>query len=57
MDVKRALDWIIHKASQTYDDPFRPGQSDVRDYVLGRASVGKQIIKLMKIKPAAIERK
>lgn len=46
----RALDWIIHQASQTYDDPFRPNQPDVVNYVLGRASVGRQIVKLMKLK-------
>lgn len=54
VEVKRALDWIIYKAAQTYDDPFKPGQPDVRDYVLGRASVGKQIVKLMQLKPEVI---
>jgi len=47
---KRALDWIINQAAATYDEPFRPGQPDVRDYMLGRRSVGLAIVKLIKIK-------
>lgn len=47
--VKRALDWVIHTASATYDEPFLPGQEDVRNYMLGRRSVGLAIVKLMKI--------
>ena len=50
-EVKRALDWIIHKACSTYDDPFRPGEPDVRDYMLGRRSVGLAIIKQLVLKP------
>ena len=50
-DQIRALDWIIRNAASTYDEPFRPGQEDVRNYMLGRRSVGLAIIKLMKIKP------
>lgn len=50
LDVKRALDWIIHSAAQTYDDPFVLGQADASHYVMGRQSVGRQIIKLMKLK-------
>lgn len=46
---KRALDWIINKAAMTYDEPFVPGQSDVTSYLSGRMSVGRQIIKLIKI--------
>lgn len=54
-EVKRALDCIIHKLAQTYDEPFAPGQPDVVSYVLGRRSVGLQIVKLMKIKAETIE--
>ena len=50
-DQRRALDWIINVAAATYDEPFRPGQSDVVDYMLGRRSVGLAIVKLMKLKP------
>jgi hypothetical protein len=50
-EVKRALDWIVTVAAATYDEPFRPGQPDVRDYMLGRRSVGLAIVKLMQLKP------
>mgnify|MGYP001003667475 CR=1 FL=1 len=53
-EVKRALDWIINQACQTYDDPFAPGQPDVKDYVLGRRSVGLAIIKLSMLKPELV---
>lgn len=51
----RALDWIINTAAATYDEPFRPGHPDVRDYMLGRRSVGLAVVKLMKLKPEIIE--
>jgi hypothetical protein len=47
---KRALDWIITTASSTYDEPFRPDQGDVTNYMLGRRSVGLAIVKLLKLK-------
>lgn len=50
-EQKRALDWIVNTAAQTYDEPFVPGQEDVRAYVLGRRSVGLAIVKLIKLKP------
>jgi hypothetical protein len=53
-EVKRALDWIILHAAQTYDEPFSPGQPDVANYVMGRASVGRAIIKLSKLKPESV---
>jgi len=52
-DQQRALDWII-KAASTYDEPFRPGSSDVVNYMLGRRSVGLAIVKLIKLKPDVI---
>jgi len=52
-EQKQALDWIIHKAAQTYDEPFVPGQDDVRTYVLGRRSVGLAIVKLLRLKADA----
>ena len=51
---KIALDWIIRVAAATYDEPFRPGQPDVRDYMLGRRSVGLAIVKLLNLKPEII---
>lgn len=54
-EVKRALDWIIHKAAQTYDEPFEAGRPDVVAYILGRRSVGLAIVKLMTLKPEIFE--
>lgn len=52
-EVKRALDWIIHHAAQTYDNGFRPDDAHGRlaAFIDGRRSVGQQIVKLMKLKP------
>jgi hypothetical protein len=50
-EQKRALDWIVNTAAQTYEEPFVPGQEDVRAYVLGRRSVGLAVVKLIKLKP------
>lgn len=46
---KRAIDWIIRGACQTYDEQFVPDSARVTDFLLGRRSVGQQIIKLMNI--------
>lgn len=51
---KLALDWIINQAAGTYEEPYRPGGDDgARDtvFALGRAFVGRQIVKLINIKP------
>jgi hypothetical protein len=42
-----ALDWMIHKLCRTYDEPFRPGADGARetDYALGKAHVGRQLVK------------
>lgn len=51
--VKRALDWIVHQAAQTYDNGFRPDDPHGRlaAFIDGRRSVGQQIVKLMKLRP------
>lgn len=49
-EQKRALDWIINNAAATYDEPFRPGETDVMAYMLGRRSVGLAIVKMVKLK-------
>ena len=51
VEQKRALDWLINIAAATYDEPFRPGQQDAVNYMLGRRSVGLAIVKLLKLKP------
>lgn len=52
-DVKRALDWIIYKAAQTYELTFVPNDPSGRiaAFVDGRRSVGQQITKLLTLKP------
>lgn len=54
IEQRRALDWIIHKAAMTYDEPFDPDSARVTDYVLGRRSVGLAIVKLINLKPGLI---
>lgn len=56
---KKALDWILNRACATYDFAYRPGgQEGERDttIALGRAFVGQQIVKLMKIKIGLLRR-
>lgn len=48
-EQKRALQWIIEKAAMTYDEPFVPSEEAVRSYLMGRMSVGRQIVKLVKV--------
>lgn len=56
---KTALDWIINGAAATYDEPYRPGEAGRRDtdFALGRAFVGRQIVKLMRLNLAALPKK
>lgn len=50
---KAALDYIIVTLSGYTDEPFRPGANDREtNYALGRAYVGRQIVKLLKINTA-----
>jgi hypothetical protein len=51
---KRALRWVVNAAAMTYDEPFVPGQPDVSDYLAGRMSVGRQIVKLLKVSVRAL---
>ena len=51
---QRALRWIITSAAMTYDEPFVPGQADVTGYLAGRMSVGRQIVKLLKVSVRAL---
>lgn len=54
---RRALDWIIENASETYGESFRSdadgGERDT-SFALGRAFVGRQVVKLVKMSPALI---
>lgn len=55
-EIKRALDWIINQACQTYDQSFVADDTNGRigAFVEGRRSVGQQIIKLTRLKPENI---
>lgn len=53
---KRALKWIIEKAAMTYDEPFVPDNARVTDNLLGRRSVGLQIVKLLNLNPSVISK-
>jgi hypothetical protein len=57
-DVKRALDWIIHKAARTYDNGFVADDPHgrVAAFIDGAQSVGQQIVKLMKLKPEILKK-
>lgn len=57
-DVRRALDWIVHGAAQTYDNGFVANDPNGRigAFIQGRQSVGQQIVKLMKIKVEAFNK-
>lgn len=46
---RRAIDWVIRRACQTYDEQFVPDSPRVTDFLLGRRSVGQQIIKLINV--------
>jgi hypothetical protein len=51
---KRALSVIVEKLSMTYDEPFVPREPDTSAYLMGRMSVGRQIVKLLKVDLAAL---
>ncbi len=44
-----AMQWIVHKAARTYDEPFMPGQGDLTIHLMGRRNVGLQIMKLVNV--------
>ena len=54
---KRALDWIIVKAAQTYEIPFDLDSDRVSAFYAGRMFVGQQIVKLMKLNPELLRKK
>lgn len=52
---QRALKWIVENAAQTYDRSFVPGSADQTAFLEGRRDVGRQIVKLTKLKLGAIQ--
>lgn len=61
MDVKRALDCIVHKLAQTYENgamgAFAAGDTNVVWFIDGRRSVGQALSKIMALKLSAFVRK
>jgi hypothetical protein len=56
---QRALNFIINNIAAAYDEPYRPGAEEgSRDttFALGRAYVGRQIVKLLKLNLSALRR-
>lgn len=54
---RRALEWIINQAAETYGEPFRSdvdGGDRETSFALGRAFVGRQVVKLVKLSPEII---
>jgi hypothetical protein len=51
---KRALEVIVKQLAGTYEEPFVPREPDTSAYLMGRASVGKQIVKLLSVDLAAL---
>jgi len=53
---KRALEWIVNAAANTYDVEYR---TDGRDpaFCSGRRFVGLQIVKMLKLSLAALNRR
>lgn len=52
---KRALNWIIEQAAGAYEFQFYPTDRET-SFSLGRAFVGQQIVKLLKIDPTTLRR-
>lgn len=56
-EQKKAFEWIL-RATGINDEPYRPGGEDGRretDYALGKAHVGREIVKMVKINLARIK--
>lgn len=49
---QRAINFIVEKLCGTYDMPYRPGEDGRRDtdFACGMQWVGKQIVRLMKVR-------
>lgn len=54
---QRALKFIIEMIAGTYDMAYRPASARDTDFALGRAFVGQQIVKLLKVSIGAMSGK
>ena len=52
---KRALQWLIERASGTYEFHYYPSERDTA-FALGRAFVGQQVVKMLKLNLLALRR-
>jgi len=51
----RALKWLIERGAGTYDHHFYPSDRDTA-FALGRAFVGQQVVKLLKLSVGDLRR-
>jgi hypothetical protein len=52
---KRALRWVIEGAAGTYEEVMVPREPDTSAYLMGRRSVGLQIVKLLHVNVPAVK--
>jgi len=52
----RALKWLIEQAAGTYQFHFYPDSARATDFALGRAFVGQQIVKLLRLSVGDLRR-
>ncbi len=52
---KRALRWVIERAAGTYEAHFYP-EERFTTFALGRAFVGQQIVKMLRLNVSALRR-
>lgn len=52
---KRALAYIIEKLAGTYDMAYRPVSARDTDFALGKAFVGQQLVKLLRLNLSAFK--
>lgn len=52
---KRAIKWIVEEAAGTYEFNYYPTDRDT-SFALGRAFVGQQIVKMMKLNTSVMVR-
>lgn len=52
---KRVLSFVIERLAGTYDMAYRPASPRDTDFALGKAFVGQQLVKLLKINPSTFK--
>ena len=52
--AKRAIDWVIHAACETYGMPYRD-EARMTDFVLGQMGVGQQIVHFSKLASGTVD--